>query len=249
MPAISNTPRPGYAYDSTDDVWYPIGTGPHTHDYAPSGGVISPTVVDAKGDIIAATAADTVAKLAVGSNNQVLTADSSTATGLKWATPSAGGLTLISTTALTGSSVTLSSIPTTYKNLKLIIKSYYGSGVSFLSLRLNGDSGGNVYYFDAKSLDNGTGDYVPAGDSYLPIIYASSSTASFLSFAQVEIPQYTDTTGGQFVTAFGYGGNSRAGWSSRAVYNNRSAAITSITIFQTGGASMSGGSVTLYGEA
>ena len=38
-----------------------------------------------KGDIYAATAASTPARLAVGSNNQVLTADSSTATGLKWA--------------------------------------------------------------------------------------------------------------------------------------------------------------------
>ena len=46
---------------------------------------IQPTIVDAKGDIIAATAADSVTRLAVGSNDQVLTADSSTATGLKWA--------------------------------------------------------------------------------------------------------------------------------------------------------------------
>lgn len=52
---------------------------------------INPTIVDAKGDIVAATAADTVARLAVGSNNTVLTADSSTATGLKWAAPAGGG--------------------------------------------------------------------------------------------------------------------------------------------------------------
>jgi hypothetical protein len=51
---------------------------------------IAKTIVDAKGDIIAATAADTVARLAVGTNNQVLTADSTTATGLKWATPATG---------------------------------------------------------------------------------------------------------------------------------------------------------------
>ena len=54
-----------------------------------SASAINPTIVDAKGDIIAATAADTVARLAVGSNNTVLTADSSTATGLKWAAVSA----------------------------------------------------------------------------------------------------------------------------------------------------------------
>ena len=51
-------------------------------------GGIQPTLLDAKGDLIAASAADTPQRLAVGSNDQVLTADSSTATGLKWATPS-----------------------------------------------------------------------------------------------------------------------------------------------------------------
>lgn len=53
-------------------------------------GGIQPTIVDAKGDIIAATAADTVARLAVGTNGQVLTAASGQSTGLQWATPAAG---------------------------------------------------------------------------------------------------------------------------------------------------------------
>jgi len=51
---------------------------------------IQNAIVDAKGDIIAATAADTVARLAVGTNGQTLVADSSTSTGLKWATPASG---------------------------------------------------------------------------------------------------------------------------------------------------------------
>jgi hypothetical protein len=49
------------------------------------------TILDAKGDLISATAADTPARLAVGTNGQVLTADSTTATGIKWATPAGGG--------------------------------------------------------------------------------------------------------------------------------------------------------------
>jgi hypothetical protein len=60
-----------------DFVWASDATG------------IPATIFDAKGDIIAATAADTASRLAVGANDTVLTADSSTATGLKWATPSA----------------------------------------------------------------------------------------------------------------------------------------------------------------
>jgi hypothetical protein len=51
---------------------------------------IQNAIVDAKGDLIGATAADTPARLAVGTNGQVLTADSTAATGLAWATPSSG---------------------------------------------------------------------------------------------------------------------------------------------------------------
>lgn len=52
-------------------------------------GGIQPTLLTAKGDLISATAASTVARLAVGSNDQILVADSTASTGLKWATPSA----------------------------------------------------------------------------------------------------------------------------------------------------------------
>lgn len=70
--------------------------------------VIAPTIVDAKGDLISATAADTPARLAVGTNGQVLTADSTTATGLKWATAASG-----SPASATGSSSGTSSTTST----------------------------------------------------------------------------------------------------------------------------------------
>jgi len=64
-----------------------LGTAIDTTVFNNAGAAIAKTIVDAKGDIIAATAADTIARLAVGANATVLTADSTTATGLKWAAP------------------------------------------------------------------------------------------------------------------------------------------------------------------
>jgi hypothetical protein len=50
------------------------------------------TAIDAKGDLIVGTGADTFDRLAVGgTNGHVLTVDSSTSTGLKWAAAAGGG--------------------------------------------------------------------------------------------------------------------------------------------------------------
>lgn len=49
------------------------------------------TIIDAKGDLLAGTAADTIARLAIGANGTVLTADSAETTGMKWAAPAGGG--------------------------------------------------------------------------------------------------------------------------------------------------------------
>jgi len=46
---------------------------------------VAKTLVDAKGDIVTATADDTPARVAVGTNGKFLTADSTAATGLAWA--------------------------------------------------------------------------------------------------------------------------------------------------------------------
>ncbi len=107
---------------------------------------IQPTIFDAKADLLTATAADTPARLAVGTNGQVLTADSSEATGLKFATPTSGGMTLLSTTALTGSSVALTDISQSYVHLQLIIYlANFSNDNSSTYMRFNNDSGANRY--------------------------------------------------------------------------------------------------------
>jgi hypothetical protein len=74
---------------------------------------IQNAIVDAKGDLIGATAADTPARLAVGTNGQVLTADSTAATGLKWATAASGSA--ANSTAFVANNENTSS--STYTNL------------------------------------------------------------------------------------------------------------------------------------
>jgi hypothetical protein len=59
------------------------------------------TAIDAKGDLVAGTGADTFAKLTVGANGTTLVADSAETTGLKWATPSSGALTKITSSSFT----------------------------------------------------------------------------------------------------------------------------------------------------
>ena len=53
-------------------------------------GAIPASIIDAKGDVIVGTAADTAARLAVGADGQVLTADSGEASGVKWAAAAGG---------------------------------------------------------------------------------------------------------------------------------------------------------------
>lgn len=84
MASIGQTTRPGYVYDSATDTWIPIGIGPHTHASTDLSGVIANSIVDAKADLITATADNTPARLAAGNNGESLVVDSSTATGLRW---------------------------------------------------------------------------------------------------------------------------------------------------------------------
>lgn len=119
------------------------------------------TAIDAKGDLVAGTGADAFSRLAVGTNNQVLTADSSTATGLKWATPASGGGKVLqvvqatystqvnsSSTSYADTGLTANITPSATSSKVLVIVSHAqvnktsgnsGSGVSIKLLRASTD--------------------------------------------------------------------------------------------------------------
>jgi hypothetical protein len=124
---------------------------------------VAKSIVDAKGDLIAATAADTVSRLGVGANGTVLTADSAEATGMKWASSGGGSpnYTLINTggTTLSGAgTVTVSGI-SGKNDLYIFIASVTGgdgNNYSDLIFRINTDTGSNYEYVAGALLSTNT---------------------------------------------------------------------------------------------
>ena len=101
---------------------------------------IAKTLTTTTGDIIYASGADTPARLAVGSTNDVLTVAGGVPT---WAAPAgAKGYALISTTSLTAASTITVTGLGGYDNLTFLIHSWdCGTASSQLSMRFNSNSG------------------------------------------------------------------------------------------------------------
>jgi hypothetical protein len=92
-PALNDLSNVSAATPSDNDVLvFDTATSTWVAEAAAASG-IAETLLDAKGDLIVASAADTAARLAVGTNGHVLTADSVETTGVKWAALPAGGST------------------------------------------------------------------------------------------------------------------------------------------------------------
>jgi hypothetical protein len=151
---------------------------------------IQNAIVDAKGDLIGATAADTPARLAVGTNGQVLTADSSAATGLAWATPSASGgdIVRIATTSFSASSaVNLNDIfSTTYTNYIIVLNITSASGTGNLNARLRVSGADNTTSVYSSQYDYNLTSGATAGTTKTSA--TSAWQFSFISDAPLTIP-------------------------------------------------------------
>jgi hypothetical protein len=197
-----------------------------------------------KGDVYAATAASTVARLAVGANNTVLTADSNYSTGLKWATPAAGGMTLLSTTTLAGATTTITVSATGYVNLFVQATGVSQSASDAFRLAINGDTTStqsiqDLNYTAGLQTDGYNSDYYKSHSSkstetnnnYTYNIYNVTSTNSYKTI--LSIFGYQD---GSTRLAMDWGGG---------VYRSNSA-VTSL-VFSPGSGTFSAGTVLVYG--
>jgi hypothetical protein len=206
------------------------------------------TPLTTKGDLFTFDTAD--ARLGVGTNGHVLTADSAAATGIKWAAPSSGGMTVISTGTLSSTGVTFSAIAGTYVNLELHITGFNVGG-NRLYLRINGDTGSNytggsmrardgVFLGATTALSPGQNTEIRSDGEVTPDSGATNSV--IFSF-----PAYATTTGAKVIQANAY---SLSTYKIPTLvfysYNGTEGAITSLTILSSGG-TFSAGTYTLYG--
>jgi hypothetical protein len=197
----------------------------------------------AKGNLVVGSATNDAAVLGVGANNTVLTADSAEATGMKWAAVSAGGMTLLSTTTLSGASTTISGIDQTYVNLYVLIASAESSGATQTQVQFNSNS--NQVWSGVEGYDGIAGTNF-TNTSYLSDNQQGAGTA--VNNWGIMVGNYSQTVTGRapisIAGTYQQGGNLRATNAQGA--RTDSTAITSVKISTYSG-TWSGGTVKIYG--
>lgn len=207
---------------------------------------IQATIFDAKGDLIAATAADTADRLAVGANGTVLTADSSTATGLKWSAPATTAIawTQVGTSSSTGASVTISSLGS-YDQFMIVFDGLSSSSAAAeLYLRFNSDTANNYKLFGINVDGAGVNTLSTSARSYVSMGIMGSTAGSIIcGYALINGSKSTGTKMGTFVG----GGNGTSPYGAMGAFSyTGSSAISSITyLFDSG--NVDAGTVTVYG--
>jgi len=203
------------------------------------------TAIDAKGDLIAGTGADTFSRLAVGTNDHVLTADSTAGTGMKWAAISAGGMTSIASGSLSGSSLDLTSISGSYNNLQLVLKNFYFDNAANMRITINNT--GSIYTI--SDLNAVSSSAMTTADINITS-GAVRENASNVNEAVLDFPDYKNATTYKVITSKVISQNNSTP-ANHNLYNSNiwaasSAAITRITIYPSFG-NFSGGTYILYG--
>jgi hypothetical protein len=132
-----------------------------------------------------------------------------------------GGMTLLSQTAFSGTSVTLSSIPQTYNSLKLVIVGISGTAaLGNIQLGINGSTNLNAYVGSSWG-NGGVQAMAGAGDAYLNLtrVDIQNTTSTFV----VDLGFYTGTTTWKPVFAYGaydYASSGATSFTTEAVYNS-----------------------------
>ena len=194
------------------------------------------------GDIYYASSASTPARLGIGTNGQVLGSNGTTPT---WVSTS--GTTLISTTTLTGASVTLSSIPSGYNSLRVIVKNFLpATDNSTLHMQINGDTAAR-YTTQASSVSGAAGNTFNQ-TQLVPGVASDNAVATGMTI--IDIPQYTDTTIWKSFIGYTYAADDATPTSvandiNRGFYN-QTGAITSL-LFKPSTGNFTSGTLLLYG--
>jgi hypothetical protein len=204
------------------------------------------------GDLAYSSAtANTNTRLALGTAGQVLTVNSG-ATAPEWATSSSGGMTLLSTTTLSGTSTTISSISQSYKSLFMVIFGLTNAtSNSYLICKPNNDASSAYYVGTVKnSLGGGSVSAINAS-SISPTFQEACLRTNNENSHIIEIYNYTSnsSTAKNFnvTSKFREAGNTYEGASQGGGGIIGVGAITSLVFALNGGQSISTGTVLLYG--